>query len=234
MENLKIVSILLLPYFIICGGLYHMAFWGTFDINGLEYIGISEIVKSFVYPFLSTTFVLIIGSLIQEYAWIEVFPHGGGTNSSLGKKLNSKAGITIGLIMWSALSIITYKTADSFSWFSWAVIFASVPYLMLDRFGVFQNLFQNQKIRLQLIKFLVFVPALSFAAGKYQGELIQKNKKYKYIVTKNHSIDPGILKADTFKLIGMSDKHIFMTDLKNSFILILRSDKVDTLILKQH
>lgn len=60
----KSVSILLIPYFTVCSGLYHVAFWDTFNLNGLAYIGISDLIKSFIYPFLTFGLTIFIGIII--------------------------------------------------------------------------------------------------------------------------------------------------------------------------
>ena len=213
-----------------------MAFWGTFNINGLEHIEISDIIKTFIYPFFSATFIYIISILLQDYFIDFIAPHGEGRETKIGKRLNSKVGIAISLIIWLIVSVIFWKLASTtfWGWFYWAFIVSSAPYFILDRFGVFDNLIKNIKVRLNILRVIVFVPALSFAAGKNNSELIQKNIKYKYTIAEHVIENKMVSKTDTLKLIGNSDQQYFFTDLKNSFILIIKADKVDTLILKQH
>ena len=236
MKNLKSVSILLIPYFTLCSGLYHVAYWDTFNLNGLAYIGISDLIKSFIYPFLTFGLTIFIGIIYSEFAYgIDiVFPSGGGRQTTTGKKLNSKIGIAIALTIWILLVILSYKQMNTSTWFMFGFLISIVPAVLLDRLGLFQNTFSNDTIRHHIIRLMIYIPAFSFAAGKYHSSLIQQNLKYKYTISQKVMPNSNSLTSDTLKLIGNTDQQYFFTDLKNSTIYILRSDKIDTLVLRQY
>lgn len=236
MKNLKSVSILLIPYFALCSGLYHIAYWDTFNLNGLAYISFSDLIKSFIYPFLTFGLTILIGIIYGELVFgiDKVFPSGGGRQTTTGKKLNSKIGISIGLAIWILLVIFSYRQMTTYTWFIFGFLIASVPAVLLDRAGLFENTFSNETIRHHVIRLLIYIPAFSFAAGKYHSDLVRQNKKYKYSICQKVISNSDSLAIDTLKLIGNTDQQYFFTDLKNSAVYILRSDKIDTLILRQY
>ena len=119
------------------------------------------------------------------------------------------------------------------TWFMFGFLISIVPAVLLDRMGLFENTFSNETIRHHIIRLLIYIPAFSFAAGKYHSSLVQQNLKYKYTINQNVIPNSNSVKSDTLKLIGNTDQQYFFTDLNNSTIYILRSDKIDTLILRQ-
>lgn len=235
MKNLKSASILLIPYFTVCSGLYHVAYWDTFNLNGLAYISISDLIKSFIYPFFTFSLTILIGIIYSEFAYgiDKVFPNGGGRQTTTGKKLNSKIGIAIGLTIWILLIILSYSYMTASTWFMFGFLISIVPSVLLDRLGIFQGTFSNETIRHHIIRLMIYIPAFSFAAGKYHSSLIEQNLKYKYTISQKVIPNRNSLANDTLKLIGNTDQQYFFTDLKNSTIYILRSDKIDTLVLRQ-
>lgn len=234
MKDIKSYTIFLIPYFTICSGIYHITYWDTFDINGLSYLGISEILKSFIYPFIGSVFIILVNHiLINSFNnYNNILPNGGGRNSNIGKKLNSKIIINIILLLWLIITIYLYKISETESWLVFGIYFSFTTSIIIERIAEANNLIENH-IPL-LIKILVFIPIFSFVAGKYQSELIQKNVKYKYAISQKTNANNKLEKIDTLKLIGNSDNQYFFTDLKNLNIYIIRSEIIDTLILKKH
>jgi hypothetical protein len=107
MKDYKPLLIFSVPYLTVSAGLYHLTFWSAFGINGLAYIGLQDIIKSFVFPFFSLFIFFILGvSLIESFFRIDkIFPSGGGRNTNIGKKLNSRIGILLALVFWLIMRI---------------------------------------------------------------------------------------------------------------------------------
>lgn len=247
MKDFKELSLFLIPYLFICSGLYHVAFWDTFDINGLAYIGVTDLIKSFIYPFLTFGLSFFVGLITTELIFRidDWFPSNQTNNTNpdtnttvrhnkLRQAVNSKPGLFIVTILWMFLVIFLYRYGQSTRWLIWGMVVSVTPFLLLDKAGLFKNLFSNNSLRQFVIRILIYIPAFSFAAGKYESEMIYKNVKYKYIT--KAVIEPMSISftIDTIKLIGIADQYLFMTDLNNSKILLIRSDNIDTLRLQQH
>jgi len=236
MKDFKTLLIFSFPYFTVCGGLYHLVFWSTFDINGLAYIGLQDVIKSFIYPFISLFILFFFGIILNETFLNsdKILPSGGGRNTNLGKKLNSNIGIKISLIAWLAMVVILYFNDNIDRWYVWACITGLVPITFLNRIELLRNYIEDRRIRRYAIWLLVYIPIFSFASGKYQSQLIYQNINYKFTTRQKIDGSSNTLKIDTLKFIGNTEKQIFLTDLNNSTVFILRADNIDTLSLKQH
>lgn len=55
-ENPLLTVSTLVLYFGACAGLWHIGFWSVFDVNYLQYIEISDIIKDFAQPAFNSAF----------------------------------------------------------------------------------------------------------------------------------------------------------------------------------
>jgi hypothetical protein len=240
MKDYKPLLLFSIPYLTVSAGLYHLAFWSTFGINGLAYIGLQDVIKSFVFPFISVFILFVLGVSLNEIflsfsSFDDKLSPGGGRNRNIGKKLNSKIGISIILFIWLITILILYFIDINVEhWIIWAAITGLVPVIVIDRNEIFHEYIENEKLRKYTIWILVYIPIFSFASGKYQSQLIHQNLKYKYTVRQKAIPNSNLYTVDTLKFIGNTDTQVFFTDINNSTIFILRADNIDTLILKQH
>lgn len=225
MKNVQPLLVILVPYFTVCGCIYHIVFWDTFHVNGLAYLATGDILKSFVYPFLAYSLYFFIGLISGEFTGMSrVFPSGGGRETPVGKRLNSKVGIAICLVAWAVMVYLFYHRGGVDRWIFWGFWVSFVPIVVLDRSRILNSVVTNHHYRIQVIRLLVIIPVFSFAAGKYQGELIDKNIQYRYTVTPQ---------SDTLKLIGQTDRQTFMQSLRFHTLFIINPDKLDTLKLQE-
>jgi len=109
MKDPKIISLVLIPYLTICSVLYHIAFWDTFNLNGLLYISISDILKSAAQP-IGLVFISSVLSVLFLYfiGLGKLYPVGGGEHTKIGKALNSKTGLYISVLLLIILIVTTY------------------------------------------------------------------------------------------------------------------------------
>jgi hypothetical protein len=233
MKELKSFSFFAIPYLTVCGGLYHIAYWSTFNINGLSYIGLADLIKSFIYPFLSFIGTFFIGYFFSGFIYNNnVFPSGGGRETAIGKFLNKKWVLFILFLIWFFTLTFLYWHGEPDRWIIWAVWAEVVPTVYLNRRNLWIEYFPISRIRTNLIQAFVLIPIISFASGKYYSELILINKKYKYVID-SHMDKKNDIKNDTIKFLGDMENHLFFTNINNSKIFIIRSENVDTLRLQQ-
>lgn len=230
MKDPKNITLILIPYITICGAFFHIAYWDTFCINGLAFITISDIIKSSVYPFLSSAFFIFIGMFagLVFNPFEKHLPAGQGKETKVGKKLNSKVGSSVILIIWIILLyVIIHYGITPFRWLVFGFLAALPPAIWLDSTGIWSNIFSNHKIRLVVFELMFYLPVFAFSIGKFNSELIYTNEKYKYTIIQNS----GKNQSDTLKLLGTTEKHFIFSDLKNTKELFLKSDNLDTLVL---
>lgn len=229
------ITLLLIPYLTVCGALYHIAYWDTFHLNGLSFISISDIIKSFAAPIAYSLFVLLLGAITTRFIWRfdKVFPSGGGKNTTVGKKLNSSVGLSLILTLWLILVVWLYLEANSQTWIIWGIIVAIPPFLYISTKTQFlSGYFKDESSRGHIIQLLVYFVVLSFATGKYESAIIKENLKFKYTV---HTLkyEGNFQRADTIKLLGKTEDHFIFSNLTNDSIILIRADKIDTLILSE-
>jgi hypothetical protein len=232
MNELKNTSLWAIPFFTICGGIYHLAYWDTFDINGLAYIDLSEIIKVFIYPFVSAIIMFTIGIIIGKFIMPSTFfPNGNGSNTKVGKVLNSKWCIQLLIFIWAIVIYVLYNGISIHRWIVWGYIVGYVPWLYLNKTGFLHDYFKNERIRISFLIVLIYLPIYSFSTGKYNSELIKKNLKYEYITELKTNSDVG--RVDSLKLLGYTGKFYIISNLNNDNLLIIESSKIEYIKLRQ-
>jgi len=233
MNNLKANIFLSIPYLTICGGLYHIAYWSTFNINGLSHLGISDLIKSFIYPFLSFTLTFLLGYILTTFFFTRKDrPPGGGRETSIGRFLNKKWFTFILVVLWIFIVIYLFSNGEKDRWIVWVIFAELTPTLFLFNIGLWREEIADAQLRFNLIQAFVLIPIISIATGKYDSELIKNNYRYKYVI--NTKIDSHqTIRNDTIKFLGSTETKLFFSDLKNTTTFIIRAESIDTIELKQ-
>ena len=65
-KSLKIIY-LATSYGFVVSMLYLFGYWSTFDINILEYIKISDVIKISIYPIITTVGITIMGFIVGNF-----------------------------------------------------------------------------------------------------------------------------------------------------------------------
>lgn len=233
MKEPKNITLLLIPYLTICGALYHIAYWDTFHLNGLSFISLSDIIKSFAYPITYTLIALLAGAIFTRFVVRidKALPKGGGRNTPVGKKLNSSVATSIILFVWLITITWLFINGNSNTWIIWGIIVAMPPFIYLTLNTSFlSEEIKDESTRSHIIQLLVNFIILSFATGKYDSAIIKENLKYKYTIQKTTS-DTSSHNNKIIKLLGNTEKHFIFSNLNNDSIFMIKSDNIDTLIL---
>lgn len=215
-----------------CGALYHLTFWDTFNINGLAFLSLSDIIKSSFYPVFTILFAVAYNLTIQNL----ILPSNAEPkpNAPLRKGISNMALLISYFIAMCLVALIlyftNYKSPDKLMWFG--LLNAIFPSAYLTNNGFLKGQFLSERARRLAIDLIVFIPVVSYYTGKYKSELIYQNSQYKYSI--NTNIDSTIIRntsPDTLKFIGNTEKHFVFTDLNNAKVFFIKSDNIDTLVL---
>ncbi|MEO6136975.1 MAG: hypothetical protein ABIP35_17610 [Ginsengibacter sp.] len=209
-----------------------MKYWDTFNINGLSFISLSDIIKSSVYPIFTILFTVAYNLTIQNL----ILPS-NADNETIIKPRRSVSNMTLLIAYFVAICAVAtiiyltkYKSPDKLMWFG--LLNALFPSIYLINNNFLKGQFISERARRLAIDLIVFIPVVAYYTGKYKSELIYQNLQYKYSV--NTHIDNNILRnssSDTLKFVGNTEKHFVFTDLNNIRIYFIKSDNIDTLIL---
>lgn len=237
--------ILSIPYLTICGVLYHIAFWDTFGLNGLDYISVSDIIKSAAYPVFEKYSLMCISMFLGVALGKEVvkayITHDNKKPIDINSSLLIEESKSYTKIIFKAILLIIlgiaiyyiYKSSFKGKWLACSYLIALPITIILEKDEIIdKSLVKSEYIRDCLFLFIIYLPFLSFGIGKMKSTQILNNDKYQYVTSRNiNPITKGI-RIDTMKYIGSDDKRFFFTDLHNSQILMIRSEIIDTLALK--
>lgn len=210
-----------------------MTFWDKFNINGLSFISITDILKSAVYPIFSVLLAVVYNLTIQNL----ILP---STADNSAKPLLKKGignftlfGVYLLLSFFAALIFYLTKTYnDPYNYIIYGGINAIAFSVFLINNGFLAGQFYSERMRRLIIDLIVFFPVVSYYTGKYNSEQIYQNLKYKYSITTITDPTTNLnTSSDTLKFIGKTESHFAFTDLKNAKILFVKSDIVDTLTL---
>ncbi len=222
--KLKIVTALLVPYAFLCAGLYQIAFWSPFGINIFPYLGITDIVLSFVQPFLYSSFGAIIFFPIQHIIYGDIFPYGGGNTEEQSKKKKilwiiiefAYAALMVYLLIihkdkWKGLYVPIYA-------------FLGLNFIFTE-FLLKRNLIKHNKIYFAFTSFLIIMPLVSFYIGTANAKKIYTNESYEY--------STYVIPDTTLKFLGKGSEHYIFVSLDNKEKFFFSTSEIKGLKLLQ-
>lgn len=220
--KLKIITAIAIPYAFFCAGLYQMAYWLPYNINGFSYLSISDILLSFIQPFLYSSFATLFLYTFNYYITSTIRPHGGG-NTEPPSKLKKR--LWIALKAFYAILIISYITFADTRTKSELLPFILMPglFFVVSELLLKYNLMEHEKSRFVALYFFVLLPICAYYTGTKNAYEIYDNRKYDYSVK--------ILENDTLKFLGKASNHYIFTSTNNQDKYFFSTDEVKGLKL---
>jgi hypothetical protein len=234
------ITAFLLSYLFICGTLYLVGYWSTFDFDITNYIELLDIPKSFVFPLLTGIGISTVSILVQGIIRLaEKLDKDQMINKPLLvniKEVPTKTllfRILVDVDFWAViiLSAAFYFYSPRRAWVfaivsTTLVIYSIAKYL---RSSVIARLIPNQTVRLFTSILLFFVPIFSFSNGKLNAIAIWKNQKYFKIADLTFKEGKsGTSHLISAKLLGKLGTTIFLSDSANGRLTILNLETVQS------
>lgn len=236
-NNLTVISSIMIVYFTICGTLWHIGYWSTFDINILQYITVGEIIKSFIIPFLSSGIIFLITYFTINYVTIadninktDKYFSGKGKDTRVGRYLNKNKYFF--LTCYFVLLFFIYLFASHPKWLFLPLLLAIPIGIILSHQQLFINIIPHPDLRYFVLTLFVYLPLLSFGLSKYNGLNVRDNIKYKMISKIETSSKTNLDSLIGFKYLGSAGNKIFLSKLDNSEIVLLNDNLIDYIGLK--
>lgn len=242
-EILKILpaTTLILVYFFLCGGLYLIGFWSTFEIDITNFVSLTDIPKSFVLPLavgssltiLNVFLLAIITSGHKESVdanKVEERP------KSLKRFIFSRLISLDFVILLASASAFWFISANKLVfryWIFFGMLMASLLMLKFDRIRSIRKLLPYYNLRLILAHTLILIPIACFGFGKGFSLRIFHNESihiYQSIRPKNETGELSRL-----KLLGfLGDKLILSTTDNKKIVFINMSSKNEFVLTKEN
>ena len=227
------------PYAIFVATLYLWGYWGTFNVNVLEHINISEVVKIAVYPLISAFVFFVIGVLIGQFiAPGSSLPPGGGKNTALGRFLNKPIGKIFVLFLFVGVTILVFLEFISSPqrWIVLAVFIAFIVYLPLKSSDIFRNELKSDEVRSAAIFIISALVPFAYARGAINAQniLTGKNFLYQNIDLPSVQNDSAVEPSARLRYLGkLNDRFIFFDPVKEATVFVAMAE-VKALELKRH
>jgi len=209
-------------YVIFVGVLYQWGYWGTFDINILQFMSVSDVIRSFLYPFLAGMFFYLIGALIS-YRGNRILPEGEGRETPIGRFLNKY--IFVLNILFSILVLIVLIYGGPGRWFVAAAITIPLLTAMISRKEWVHAVLPDMELRRAVTFFGVAFPILAYAHGASKAEWVLKDYSY---------TEARIGDSNTrFKYLGHAGDYVFLMSMDNATINMRRASDIPHLLLNK-
>ena len=223
------------PYAIVVSSLYLWGYWGAFEVNILEYIGISEIVKAAIYPIASAFAFFAIGAVLGEALSPTLHvPQGGGANTTIGKLLRRLAPFLLTAYLLAVTLLFLAGPVEK--WRALPVLFATVVYLPLKSTSFLRTEFESEGARSIAVFLIAALVPFAYGQGVLEANDVLEAKKFAYSVAEL----PGIAVSATAKpderprYVGKAnDRYVFYGPVGKSTSFVATSE-LKTLTLKRH
>lgn len=231
LKSLPIATIII-SYLFICGGLFLLGFWGTFDVDAFSIVQIWDIPKNFVASFMFSGGVAIIMILTMVFfinkASISVL---NNTAATIKQTVNRRIAFYIVIIIASALYRFLNHSIIYWVWSS--MILSMLIIAQIVKMGSFINLVNNFYLRVYVTTVIVMTPVMCFTSGKKNALSIYLNQSIQIV---NIDVPNTIIQksgVNTLKLLGFLGDKFIVSSLNNEKIFVLKQDAFNTIELEK-
>jgi hypothetical protein len=223
------------PYAIVISTLYLWGYWGSFHVNVLEYISVTEIVKAAVYPITSVFAFFAIGAVLGEVASPTLnLPPGEGANTEVGKWVRRIAPFFVGTYL---VAVTFYFLAGPVEkWHVLPVLFAIAVYLPLKSTRILLDELKSDGARSVAVFLLAALVPFAYGRGVLEANDVLTGKKYAYAATEvpGQLVPTNARHGERPRYVGKAnDRYVFFDPVGKSISLVATSE-VKALVLKRH
>jgi hypothetical protein len=184
--ELKELLATVVPYLAAVAAAYLFGYWGTFNINILEFVSLADLAKLSIYPLLASLVFFLAGVLISQILVSPNVTPGGGANTIVGRIGKKYWCLFLGLIVIAICMIAIYGPEPR----KWLVVTAlislfSVPLSHLEFLVV---RLPNPRTRLTMLTFALLLPGIAFGFGKQEAFSIKSGSPYQVVDVKRSNL----------------------------------------------
>ncbi len=227
------LTTIIVSYFFICGGLYLIGFWGTFNIDITNFVSLADIPKSFIVPFVVSQGFVLLNAATNALATSDEID-----NKPKEKKweLNRwkrvlKWFLTADFMLLLGVIILLnfhskYKLSPSY-WLTSALVFSYLLAFKFMTFNKIKEIVPYFNIRLYLVSTIISIPFLSFAIGKSNSLKIYNNSEIKYITITKEANQNIKSDSSSLKFLGFLGDKLIASSLDNKKIIFINQSSFD-------
>ncbi len=221
MEKIKNVILILASYLTVCGVFYQLIFWSFFDINGLSFFSISNIITTSLYPITKQTWIFVIAvAFMFLYLWrfgytpiqndINTF-HADSVKKTKTSFIDK---VAVGSLLFGILIIIFSLITEDWMFLKISSLCFAQGTILLFNLRLFKDKLVDNSVQMILLFFLLSSAAQAIEDAKQ----IIENKQYNFILKEFDN------RRDTLKYLGNNENSFYFTPTDNSRIIVFKSD----------
>ena len=220
MENkLSKIIYFVTPYALISSLLYLLGYWSTFDLNILEFISISDIIRLSIYPIAVSIIFVIISFVVGTYY-----------RSSTPTKKSTKWVAYIGILI---IACIAHYKGYPIWWLLIGLFLTEIIYHGFYKLNLLETFIPNKRAQSTVLWILIAVPILSFSYGKIHSNEILDGKKAQYVNVSIFKNQESFRNQEHLKYIGLKGDYFFFLSIDNAKLYISKSSEVPILELQK-
>jgi len=207
------------PFALISSLLYLLGYWSTFDLNILEFISISDIIRLSIYPIAISIMSVIIGFVVGYY-------YSDSSHSSTPTKKSTRWVAYIALLI---IACVAYYKGYPYWWVVIGLFLIAIIHRGFNKLNLLETFIPNQRAQSIVLLILIGVPILSFSFGKMHSNEILDGKKAQYVNVSIFKNQESFRNQEHLKYIGLKGDYFFFLSIDNSKLYISKSSEVPIL-----
>ena len=180
MGNYQKLLATLTPYSIVVSLLYLFGYWSSFDVNILEYIAISDVVKSALKPLFSALIFIVLAATLGNIISAPLtmyMPPGGGKHLPIAKYFRAILWIGLGLL----LIIIFYQIffeSGGYRWLRIATLSMGFTVVLVGNASFAKEYLKHDKLRKLVVNVLASLLLYSFGWGAVDAQNVKNEDHF--------------------------------------------------------
>jgi hypothetical protein len=220
-------------YFVAVGVLYLWGYWSTFNVNILEYLSLTDVIRLTAYPVASAFVFMAIGAVVAEVLVGQpTLPAGIGRNTRTGKFLRK----IVPFLVFAYLAATVALTLSNIpnKWSPLSVLFAVPVYVFAKKRDFLIDLVPHDSARSIVIYLLATLPTFAYGQGQLHAAVIVGGQKFEYVLS---PIDQVSVAADAspiqrVRYLGHAGDLFFFLNPMHSILVITKFQDDKPLLLK--
>jgi hypothetical protein len=169
-------------YFVVVGVLYLWGYWPTFEVNILEYAGLTDIIKTAAYPIASFFVFFALGAVTGEFLAIgDALPAGGGVNTPAGRILRTVAPYVVAAYIIGTLLFFFLGPVEK--WRVLPLLVALPLYVTARRYDLLSGLVKHDNVRSTLVFLLAALPFFAYGHGRLKAAAIVSGEEFVFAIS---------------------------------------------------
>lgn len=223
-------STIIISYLFVCGGVYLLGFWGTFDVDAFSLVELWDIPKNFVGSFMFSggVGIVLILTMVFFINKLSYFNKENNTVTATVKQTVNRRIAFLGVII-IAIILFFFLRYNFYYWLSCAAILSWLLIAQIVRMPSFINLVNNYYLRIYVTMIVITTPVICFVSAKKDALAIYKNSNAQIIKIDDPKITSQKSEIGSLKLLGFLGDKLIVSTLDNEKIFVLNKSAFDVI-----